>query len=47
LGRIYDFFKCEKCGKELHSTVEQKHVLDRQGLTHVYCCDCYKEVEKP
>ena len=44
---IHDFFKCEKCGKELKSTAEQKHVVDRGGFTHVYCFDCFKTVEKP
>ena len=46
MGKMHDFFKCGKCGKELAGTTEQRHVIDGEGFTHVYCEECFKTAEK-
>jgi len=47
MGKIHDFFKCEKCGKELNSTAEQRHIVDEHGFTRVFCVECFALVKKP
>lgn len=47
LGKIFDFFKCMLCGKELFSTSEQRAIVDKQGVTRIYCAECYEKVEHP
>lgn len=46
MSAVYDFFKCEKCGKELKNTSEQKPVVDRQGFTRIYCVECFKTASR-
>ena len=43
---VHDFFKCEKCGKELNSTSEQRPIVDNEGFTRIYCAECIKSVAK-
>jgi len=38
---VHDFFKCDKCGKELRNTKEQRCMIDDLGYTRVYCSDCF------
>ncbi|MDD5318176.1 MAG: hypothetical protein PHF51_05625 [Candidatus ainarchaeum sp.] len=43
---VHDFFKCEKCGKGLNCTAEQRPIVDRSGFTRVFCAECFRHVEK-
>ena len=41
MAAVYDFMKCEVCGKEATTNADKKAVIDREGFTHVYCFDCF------
>ena len=40
MGKMYDFFKCMECGKELNGTKEQRPVVE-SGITYIYCEECF------
>ncbi len=43
MATIFDFLKCEVCGKDFQSMTEpgRKAKLDRDGFTHTYCIACF------
>ncbi|GEM_PF-2072091 len=43
MATIFDFMKCEVCGKEFSSVQERKSTVDRQGFTHTFCLECYRK----
>ena len=45
MGKIFDFFKCMACGKELNGTGEQKPVVEN-GMTFIYCEECFEKLGK-
>jgi len=45
MATIFDFLKCEECGKEFQSMTEpsRKTKIDKEGFTHTYCTGCYEK----
>ena len=41
MATIFNFMKCEVCGKEFSSVLERKSTVDKIGFTHTFCHDCY------
>lgn len=43
MATIFDFLKCEVCGKEFQTqtTEGRKTTVDRDGFTHTFCAECF------
>jgi len=41
MATIFNFMKCEVCGKEFSSVNERKSTVDKIGFTHTYCHECH------
>ena len=41
MATIFNFMKCEICGKEFALVKERKSTVDKLGFTHTFCLECH------